>query len=296
MSAPLPPADAPTDPAQELARIAGEIARLEETAQAWDEHHRRTLAAIKASIEKLNREAFKRLIRGLREDPACAARLREVVRDPFVYGVLGFHGLVREPLGVRVARALDDVRPLLKTHGGDVELVAIVAPDTVDVRLVGSCHGCAASGQTLSEGVEKAIKTHCPEVEHVRQVSQPPRAPGAEQVVHFVSPFARAQDQAWERVCAAADIPDGGILAQRFRDRDLLLYRSGDLVSCMNNACAHLGMPLDAGELDQGTLTCAYHGFTYRLETGECLTVPEVQLNMHAVKVADGFVSIRLGP
>jgi Fe-S cluster biogenesis protein NfuA/nitrite reductase/ring-hydroxylating ferredoxin subunit len=299
MSALLNSETAP-DPAADLARIAGQITRLEEIARDWDEHHAGTLSAIKSSIEELNREAFKRLIRFLREDPACAARLKEAVRDPFIFGVLRFHELVKEPIEQRIERALEEIRPMLKGHGGDVELVGMSAADTVDVRLVGACHGCPASGQTLTEGVERAIRAHCPEIQHIRQVSQPPRqvaprAPGSDQVIHFISPFARAKDEGWETICAQEDIPDNGILAHCYKGHDLLLYRKGSLVSCMNNACAHLGMPLDAGELSEGTLRCSYHGFTYLLETGECLTVPEVQLTMHPVKVADGQVSVRLG-
>lgn len=292
------PVPAP-DPAQELAQLAGQIARLEDITQSWDQHHLGTVTAIKSAIEELNREAFKRLIRFLREDPACAARLKLAVRDPFIFGVLRFHELVREPIEQRLERALEDVRPMLKSHGGDIELVGLSAPDTVDVRLIGSCHGCPASGQTLSEGVEKAIRQHCPEILHVRQVSQPARQvakpAGGEQVVHFISPFAKARDEGWDVVCGLDDIPDQGILAKSHKGHELLLYRKGSLVSCMNNACAHLGMPLDGGELHEGTLRCSYHGFTYLLETGECLTVPEVQLTMHPVKVADGQVSLRLG-
>ena len=56
----------------------------------------------------------------------------------------------------------------------------------------------------------------------------------------------------------------------------------------------HMGMPLDGGQVEGGTLRCPYHGFVYRLETGECLTVPEVQLAMHAVKVAGERVAVRL--
>src|SRR5689334_4984317 len=234
------------DPADELARIAGQIARLEEIARDWDEHHAGTLTAIKGSIEELNREAFRRLIRFLREDPAAAERLKEAVRDPFIYGVLRFHELVREPIEARLERALEEVRPMLQGHGGDVELVGLPAPDTVDLRLLGSCHGCPASSQTLTQGVELAIKRHCPEIEHIRQVSQPsrqvaPRAGTAEQVIHFVSPFAKAKDEGWERVCALDDIADGGVRSFTHGGRDLLFYRKGGLVSCMDNACAHMG-------------------------------------------------------
>lgn len=285
------------DSAAELARIANDIARLEAIAQDWDADYTGILSAIKSAIEELNAGAFRRLIRALREDPACAARLHEAVRDPYVFGVLRFHGLVKDPLEHRLEAALEEVRPYLHEHGGDVELVAIKAPDTVELRLVGACHGCPASGQTLTEGVERAIREHCPEILHIHQVSRPPQQaapPEASHVVHFVSPFAKAKDAGWEQVCTLADIPDGGIAVRSHQGHELLFYRNRSVVSCMDNACAHMGMPLDGGELLEGTLRCPYHGFTYLLETGECLTVPEVQLNMHAVKVTNDVVAVRL--
>jgi Fe-S cluster biogenesis protein NfuA/nitrite reductase/ring-hydroxylating ferredoxin subunit len=293
MSASLSQPDLPED---ELARRAGQIARLEQIASHWDTHHAETLAALKTAIEELNCEAFRRLIRMLREDPACAARLNAVVRDPYVFGVLRFHGLVKEPLEHRVERALDEVRPYLREHGGDVELVAVIPPDTVDVRLVGSCHGCPASSQTLSEGVERAIRSHCPEIRQIRQVSQPPRraADDGTHVVHFISPFAKAQDAGWTEVCGLHELPDGEIVTREVGGHSLLLYRKGPKVSCVENACAHMGMPLDGGELHQGTLRCPHHGFAYRLETGECLTVPEVRLLVYEVKVTNASVGVRV--
>src|SRR5437868_2129093 len=98
------------DPAEELACIAGQIARLEDLARDWEPRYADTLTAIKTAIEELNREAFKRLIRALREDPASAARLNAAVHDPFVFGVLRFHGLVKDPLEHRIAHALEAVR------------------------------------------------------------------------------------------------------------------------------------------------------------------------------------------
>ena len=282
--------------AAELSRRAGELARLEALAQAWEPGQQGVLSAIKTGIEELNAEAFKRLIRALKGDEAAAAALRKAVRDPLVYQVLLFHGIVKEPLEIRVARALDEVRPMLATHGGDVELVAVRFPDTVEVRLVGSCQSCPSSGETLSEGVEKAIKAHCPEIATVNRVSRgaPEAALGGAQVVHFVSPFARQRDAGWADVCALNDLRDGAVVSRAVEGRDVLLYRHGDSVSCLDNACAHMGMPLDGGQVEGGTLRCPYHGFVYLLETGECLTVPEVQLAVHAVKVVGDRVAVRL--
>jgi len=95
-------------------------------------------------------------------------------------------------------------------------------------------------------------------------------------------------------ICALAELADGGMVVRAVDGRDVLLYRKGDSVSCLDNACAHMGMPLDGGQLENGTLRCPYHGFVYLLETGECLTVPEVQLAVHAVKVVGERVAVRL--
>jgi nitrite reductase/ring-hydroxylating ferredoxin subunit len=148
----------------------------------------------------------------------------------------------------------------------------------------------------LSEGIEKSIRSHCPEIKTIRQVSKPAARTaldGAE-VVKFSSPFARSKDPGWDEVCGLHEIPDGGLITRNIGGRELLLYRRGATVSCVDNACAHMGMPLDSGELHEGTLRCPHHGFTYLLETGECLTVPEVQLRIHPVKVTNASVCVRI--
>lgn len=280
----------------DLDRLAGNIDKLEAIITGWDEHYLLTTRAFKTSIEELHKEALKRLIRSLKDDPAAGARLREALADSVVYGVLMYHGLVKEPLELRVEKALAAVRPMLQGHGGDVELVAIKPPNTVEVRLVGSCHGCPASNQTLTEGIEKSIKEYCPEILHINQVSRgrPEADSNGEGKLYFISPFAANAIENWLYACAVQDIPEFGVVERRIKDRSVLFHRQGDMVSCVDNVCAHLGMPLEMGEVRDGILTCPYHGFQYLLETGECMTVPEVQLKLHAVRVVGDNVEVRL--
>lgn len=287
----------PDDGAALLERLAGELARLEAVAEGWEAPQRGVLDAVKSGIEQLNAEAFRRLIRALKDDPAAAAALRTAVRDPLVFNVLRYHGLVKDPLEHRIARALEELRPQLAQHGGDVELVAVKPPDTVEVRLVGACQSCPSSHETLTEGVEKTIRTHCPEIVHVVRVSRGAAArEGGAQVVHFISPFARERDAGWVELATLDDWPDGAVLARELDGRALLLWRRGDRLACYDNACAHLGQPLDGEHVEGDTITCQHHGFVYRLDSGECLTVPEVQLAPHAVKLVGTRVSVRLAP
>ncbi len=280
-------ADVPT-----LDALLKDIEALQSIVAGWDDQQRNTVAALRRAIEALHREAFARLIRALKDEPAAAGRLREVASDEVVYAVLRHLEILKPSLNERLQRALESVRPHLREHGGDVELVA-VEPPAVTIRLTGACDGCPASGLTLSAGVEKAIREHCPEITEIKKANGR-NAPRAVQM-DFVSPFARTEEEGWIDVVGVDEIGEGDIRIVEWDGHSLLFWRQGDEVRCYENACAHLGMPLDGGRLeDGGILTCPYHGFQYVLATGECLTAPEVQLQPHTVQVIAGRVRVKL--
>lgn len=64
----------------------------------------------------------------------------------------------------------EEVRPMLSTHGGGVELVDVTKEGTVKVRLTGGCCGCPSATATLTEVIETAIKKKVPEVKKVEAV------------------------------------------------------------------------------------------------------------------------------
>lgn len=67
----------------------------------------------------------------------------------------------------RVIKALERIRPYLKSDGGDIELIEVTDDLSVKVRLTGACHGCPFSMQTLKAGVEQAIMKEVPEIRKV---------------------------------------------------------------------------------------------------------------------------------
>ncbi len=71
----------------------------------------------------------------------------------------------REPTDFerRVEGALDRVRPYLQRDGGNVELVQ-VAGNSVKLRMVGHCVGCASSQMTLQFGIERVLREEIPEI------------------------------------------------------------------------------------------------------------------------------------
>jgi Fe-S cluster biogenesis protein NfuA len=68
----------------------------------------------------------------------------------------------------KVKKVLDkDIKPYIKSHGGDVKLISVSDNGTVKVRLTGACGGCPMAQMTLKGFVEKALKAKIPEVKKV---------------------------------------------------------------------------------------------------------------------------------
>jgi Fe-S cluster biogenesis protein NfuA len=72
-------------------------------------------------------------------------------------------------LNQRIEQALEEIRPFLKSDGGDIALVGI-EDSTVKVQLMGACVGCSVNQMTLKQGVELTIKKYAPEIQEVVNV------------------------------------------------------------------------------------------------------------------------------
>jgi Fe-S cluster biogenesis protein NfuA len=96
--------------------------------------------------------------------------------DELVAHLLLLHGLHPVPLETRVRGALDEVRPYLETHGGNVALLG-VEEGVVRLQLQGSCSGCPSSAVTLKLAVEEAIHKAAPDVAEIVAVDAPAPSP-----------------------------------------------------------------------------------------------------------------------
>lgn len=75
-----------------------------------------------------------------------------------------------ETLNEKVEFALEQLRPYLRSDGGDMELVEITEDKIVKVKLLGACKTCTMSNMTLKAGLEEALKSSAPEIKGVMAV------------------------------------------------------------------------------------------------------------------------------
>ena len=203
------------------------------------------------------------------------ALLKAFAEDELIRSLLLVHGLHPIDVETRIVQALDEVRPYLKSHGGNVELVG-VEDGVAHLRLQGSCHGCPSSAMTLKLTIEEAISKAAPDLDglEVEGVSEPPRQParmGAP--VTFVPPKRQkeaASDASkepssggWQNVNGLEALQVGTLKAITLADKALIFCQIDGTYYAYYNRCSACQMPLRDSRLDGTTLTCSSCGQQY---------------------------------
>jgi Fe-S cluster biogenesis protein NfuA/nitrite reductase/ring-hydroxylating ferredoxin subunit len=281
----------------ELEELAKEVDKTLALVQGQGPEAQKPALALKDAIEAFHKLGLTRIIQRLKNDSRGKELLFELVDDPVVYALFAMHGLVREDLGTQAARVLDMVRPYMQSHGGDVELVE-VREDTVVVRLSGSCNGCSMSAVTLRNTVEEAIREHLPQIRNVEVAPNEPESASAKSS-GFVPLGSIAGvpklDHGWALGPVAAEVQEAVPFRWDTDGTSILIVRFHGQLQAFRNECAHMGMPLDGGNIDPetGVLACPWHGFRFDCTNGECITVPEAQLEALPLRVEQGRIVVR---
>ncbi|MEE6140221.1 NifU family protein [Mycobacterium sp. 050128] len=292
------PTSAPDPTFEELATRVDDavaaLAELEPSARAVAEE-------LKAAIEAIHRAGLVTIVRRLRVDSAAQPALFELVDDPIVHLLLSLHEIVRPDPLTQATKALNEVRPQLQGHGGDVTLVRI-EDGTAFVRLRGACNGCSMSSVTLRNLVEKALVEGIPSINQVEVLPNEPEPTliSADSLFPARHPL---DEEGWAPAGALGEVPDNDFVTvdvtapHSAEQVSVLLVSLNQQLTAYVNECAHEALPLDNAVLDtdNGTLICPWHGFCYDAASGECLTAPAAQLEQLPLRVDDGQIWVRVG-
>ncbi|MBB5152582.1 NifU family protein [Saccharopolyspora phatthalungensis] len=208
------------------------------------------------AIVPLYGEGLGRIVQILRETDGGALHA-ELAADPLVGGLLALHDLHPSTVEERVAAALEEVRPYLGSHSGDVELLGIDERSVVRLRLTGSCESCPSSTVTVKLAIENAIREAVPEVTdiEVEGIVEPERetGPGGRPLLPVVP---SGPGTAWVDVAAAGDLAPGEVTVVTVDHLSLVMCRTdGDLYAYLNN-CPSCSNPFTGALLDGVLLEC----------------------------------------
>jgi len=80
----------------------------------------------------------------------------------------------------------------------------------------------------------------------------------------------------FEKVANVADIKPGEIKSFVVGNEMVAICNSDGTFYAFMDECSHQALPLSDGLLEGKTLTCAYHGAEFNVETGKALCLPAV--------------------
>jgi Fe-S cluster biogenesis protein NfuA/nitrite reductase/ring-hydroxylating ferredoxin subunit len=260
------------------ADLTQRINQITEALERVPDPEARALAEdLAASILELHGEGMARLLAELDGNQ----RLR-MADDGVVGSLLLIHGLHPVPLEERVTRALEEVRPYMKSHGGDVELVAI-EDGVAQLRLKGSCNGCGASSSTLELAVERALQEAAPDL-----LGMDVEGAVESRITGTPLPLAPAGTNgeaslpgldSWSVLEGMDDLAADEIRSVDVAGTRLVVARVEGSLLAYRDRCAACGASLGGAELSEGVLACPACARTFFLpRAGRSLDGERLQL------------------
>jgi Fe-S cluster biogenesis protein NfuA len=73
-------------------------------------------------------------------------------------------------LETQVDRALEEIRPYIHSHGGEVNVIEVTPEGVARLQMVGSCNGCPMSMLTMRLGIERILAEKLPELKGAQAV------------------------------------------------------------------------------------------------------------------------------
>ena len=282
-----------------------------------------------SAVVQMYGAGLERIVGSLLEGGEEGVRLAGALADDeLVAALLLIHDLHPVPLAERVQGALEQVRPYMESHGGNVELLSL-QEGVARISLRGSCSDCAASAVTLELAIKQALEEAAPdleglEVEGVQPAptaslpttgpslplsgngAQPgPSADGAIELPMVMSPSAAAASAAtapaptpaptWFDVDHLDLVPVGQMVGAEVGGERLVVANVDGTLLAYASTCAGCGASLEGGELQSGTLACPECSRTYFLpRAGRSMDDERLQLQPVPLLREQGHVKVAL--
>ena len=282
-------------------RVARMETLLEEIETLPDRNARSKAAEVVGVLLDLYGEGLARMMEVVAEGEERERTFDAFAEDELVSHLLLLHGLHPLDLKTRVIMALEEVRPYLQSHGGNVELLG-VKEGVARLRMKGSCSGCPSSTVTLRLAIEEAIQKTAPDLEGIEAEGVAEEPKPAPTIV--AGPTLRKKEKkrpqedgaSWTVVGGLPQLSSGRMLVKEVSDEPVLFLKLGDDFYAYRRLCPGCGESLEGGGLDEAVLTCSGCSRRYDVRrAGRCLDDPQLHLEPIPLLVDEVAVEERQG-
>ncbi len=274
--------------------LLGEIESLK------DSNAKSKAAEVVQVLLELYGEGLARMMEVVAQGGESGRTFEAFAEDELVSHLLLLHGLHPIDMETRVVKALEEVRPYLQSHGGNVELLG-VERGVAHLRMQGSCNGCPSSAMTLKLAIEEAVQKAAPDLLGIEAegVEEPPPKPAT---TFVAAPTLRKKEKkpedrdSWTVVGGLPQLSGGGMLGKKISGEPVLFVKLEDDFYAYRHLCPSCGESLDRGNLKGAELGCPGCGRRYDVRrAGRCLDDPQLYLEPVPLLVSEeGIVKIAL--
>ena len=275
---------------------------IQEVTELPDTRVRATVEELVQSLLDMYGDGLSRILELTAQSETSGNELIKIfTQDDLLSSLFLLHDLHPEDIETRVARALVEVRPYLKSHGGNVELVTI-DKGVAYLRLEGSCHGCPSSTITLKLAIEEAIYKAAPDLLElkVEGVTDPPPRPGIP--ITFVPPRKRKldtqtteQNGSWTMIGELNSLTVGTPKVIDVDGEPLLFCRIENTYYAYHDQCGSCNASLGGGKIEGTTLICSSCGQHFDIcRAGRSLDTPDVFLEPIPLLIENDKVKVAL--
>jgi Fe-S cluster biogenesis protein NfuA/nitrite reductase/ring-hydroxylating ferredoxin subunit len=283
---------------ERVARIETLLGEIETLA---DPHAKSKAAEMAQVLLELYGEGLARMMEVVAQGEESERAFKVFAEDELISHLLLLHGLHPLDVETRVVQALEEVRPYLESHGGNVELLGVEG-GVARVRMEGSCDGCPSSAVTLKLAIEEAVLKAAPDLEGIEAegVTEPKPAPTI-----VAGPMLRKKEKKrpeedgafWTVVGGLPQLSEGGTLLKEISGEPVLFLKLGDDVYAYRHLCPGCGESLEDGSLEGVELSCPGCERRYDVRrAGRCLDDPQLHLEPIPLLVSEVAVEERQGP
>jgi Fe-S cluster biogenesis protein NfuA/nitrite reductase/ring-hydroxylating ferredoxin subunit len=277
--------------------LLGEIETLK------DPNARSKAAEVVQVLLELYGEGLARMMDTIAEGEERGRAFEVFAEDELVSHLLLLHGLHPLDLETRVVKALEEVRPYLKSHGGNVEFLGVEG-GVARLRMQGSCRGCPSSTMTLKLAIEEAIQKTAPDLEGIEAEGVAEEPKPAPTIV--AGPTLRRKEKkqqpeesgaSWTVVGGLPQLSGGGLLVKEVSGEPVLFLKLAEDFLAYRHLCPGCGESLEGGSLEGAELGCPGCGRRYDVRlAGKCVDDPQLHLEPIPLLANEVDVQERQGP
>ena len=92
------------------------------------------------------------------------------------------------------------------------------------------------------------------------------------------------------------ELPAGEGFTVKVDGRLIALFGHAGEHYAIDDVCPHMGASLSGGCLENGIVTCPWHGWRFRLADGAWADNPRMKTGCHHVRVKDGMIQVKVEP